>query len=180
MCNVHCLLHLTENLQEFDTLDQCSAFDFKNCLHNIKRLVRSGKNPLAQIVKRLDEAENAESQKFQKSCSHVESPKFPNNAYLLNNDACWEVVSLVSSNNESSLYLRRLYKKWKPFFDTPSDSTILEVDVVDTRHTKMIYKSEGKLCRKAILLKEQPSKSDTILMAISHVLNIFPMVIEIY
>ena len=49
--NVHCLLHLTKNLQEFDTLGQCSAFNFENYLHNIKRLVHSGKNPLAQIVK---------------------------------------------------------------------------------------------------------------------------------
>ena len=32
----------------------------------------------------------------------------------------------------------------------------------------MVYKSEGELCRKAILLKEQPSKSEAILMAILH------------
>ena len=166
--NVHCLLHLTESLQEFDALDQCSAFDFENYLHNIKRLVRSGRNPLAQIVKRLDEAENAESQKFPKSSSHVVSCKFPNNAFLLDNNVCCEVVSLVSSNNESSLYLCKLYKKWKPFFDTPCDSSLLGVYVFDTTHTEMVYKSEGELCRKAILLKEQPSKSEAILMAILH------------
>ena len=123
---------------------------------------------MAQIVKRLDEAENAESQKFPKSSSHVVSCKFPNNAFLLDNNVCCEVVSLVSSNNESSLYLCRLYKKWKPFFDTPCDSSLLGVYVVDTRHTEMVYKSEGELCRKAILLKEQPSKSEAILMAILH------------
>ena len=97
------------------------------------------------------------------------SPKFPNSACLLDNNVCYEVVSLVSSNNECSLYLRRRYKKWKPFFDTPCDSIILGVYVVDTRHTEMMYKSEGELCRKAILLKEQPSKSEAILMAVLRV-----------
>ena len=103
MHNVHCLLHLTENLQEFDTLDLSIAFNFQNYLHNIKRLVRAERNPLAQIVKRLDEAENAESQKFQKSSSHVVSPKFSNKTYSLDNNACCEVVSIVFSKNESSL-----------------------------------------------------------------------------
>ena len=96
---------MTENIQDFDTLDQCNAFDFENNLQNIQRLVCCGKNLLTQIVKRLDNAENVESQKFQKSFLHAVSPKFPNNTYLLDNNVFCEVVSIVSSNNESCLYL---------------------------------------------------------------------------
>ena len=63
---------------------QC--FYLENYLHNFKQLVCSERNPLRQIVKRLDEAENSESQIFQKSSSHFVSPKFSNNAYLLDNN----------------------------------------------------------------------------------------------
>ena len=93
---------------------QC--FYFENYMHNFKQLVSSERNSLTQIVKRLDVAENSESQKFQTSSSHVVLPKFPNNAYFLDNIVCCEVVSIVSSNNESFLYMCRLRKKMKTFF----------------------------------------------------------------
>ncbi len=53
--NVHSLLHLAENAQNFGSLDSCSAFKFESYLHQVKKMVRSGKNVLAQVANRLEE-----------------------------------------------------------------------------------------------------------------------------
>ena len=77
--NVHCLIHLADEVRNFGSLDMCSGFPFENYLQKLKRLVRSGKNPLAQIVKRLHELDGSDFDKAPKSS--VISLKAPNNAY---------------------------------------------------------------------------------------------------
>ena len=53
--NVHVLPHLAEDAMQFGQLDNFSAFPFENYLHRLKRLVKCGRQPLAQIVRRLHE-----------------------------------------------------------------------------------------------------------------------------
>ena len=53
--NVHSLLHLVDDVKEYDPLDDNSSFKYENYLQNIKRMIRSGKCPLTQIINRLDE-----------------------------------------------------------------------------------------------------------------------------
>jgi hypothetical protein len=56
--NVHCLTHLAEDAQRFGPLDNAACFPFENYLGHLKRLIKSPKNPLMQIVHRLSEKEN--------------------------------------------------------------------------------------------------------------------------
>ena len=42
----------------FGGLDNCSAFKFENCLKKIRRMVRSGRCPLSQVVKRWIQKDN--------------------------------------------------------------------------------------------------------------------------
>lgn len=53
--NVHCLVHLTEDVKKYGPLDQFSAFPFENYLGMLKRLLRKPSYPLKQVVKRIQE-----------------------------------------------------------------------------------------------------------------------------
>ena len=56
--NVHNLVHLPDDVRKFGPLDSFSAFAFENFLRSLKRLVRSGRLPLQQIVHRLIESQH--------------------------------------------------------------------------------------------------------------------------
>lgn len=56
--NNHNLIHLAEDVKQMQaSLSFISAFPFENCLGKLKKFVRSPKNPMIQIVKRLSESE---------------------------------------------------------------------------------------------------------------------------
>lgn len=56
--NVHNLAHLVDDVKRFGELESFSAYPFENQLGKIKRLLRTGNRPLAQIAKRMIEDHN--------------------------------------------------------------------------------------------------------------------------
>ena len=77
--NIHSLIHISSNALLYK--NNCSTFPFENYLHYLKRLVRSGRTPLVQIMKRLGELDNFKS--MFKDIAQEISTKRPNNAYML-------------------------------------------------------------------------------------------------
>jgi hypothetical protein len=57
--NVHCLIHLADDVRHFGPLDGISCFPFENHLGKIKRTVRRPANPLQQVVNRLAEQQTS-------------------------------------------------------------------------------------------------------------------------
>lgn len=53
--NVHNLCHLVDEVELYGELQSFSAYKFENTLGKLKRMLRSGNRPLAQIAKRLME-----------------------------------------------------------------------------------------------------------------------------
>ena len=53
--NVHCLVHLADDVKRFGSLDRFSAFPFESFLGKLKRMVRQPNLPLQQIIRRLSE-----------------------------------------------------------------------------------------------------------------------------
>jgi len=59
--NVHGLIHLSDDVKEHgQCLDNISGFPFENYLGQIKKMIRSPQFPVAQVVRRMSEFENAD------------------------------------------------------------------------------------------------------------------------
>ncbi|KAL2102150.1 hypothetical protein ACEWY4_001318 [Coilia grayii] len=143
--NVHSLLHITADAIKYGSLDNCSAFHFESYLYQLKRMVRSGRNPLVQVAKRLQE--RAQSQVL----PHVESPikmKFPNNVYMVGPTSCCEVLERTASGK----YLCRVYTDLKPYTNTPCDSRIYGTFMCGSTEIKLLERES--LQGKAVLLEE--------------------------
>ena len=53
--NVHCLIHLANDVRTFGPLQRFSSFPFENHLQSRKRLIRNSRYPLEQVIRRLYE-----------------------------------------------------------------------------------------------------------------------------
>jgi len=53
--NVHCLVHLAQDVKNLGCLDNFSSFPFENMLGKLKKLIKKPQFPIAQIVCRLAE-----------------------------------------------------------------------------------------------------------------------------
>ena len=53
--NVHCLIHLPDDVRPFGALDGISAFPFENYLRSVKKLIRKLSLPLEQVIRRVSE-----------------------------------------------------------------------------------------------------------------------------
>ncbi len=158
--NVHSSLHLAEEVREYGSLDACAAFLFENFMHKMKKLVRSGKRPLAQVVKRLSEMKKQRELELKES--PTVSTKPPNNAYVLEDGTCCEVTSA-----EQKDFLCRVYERPEALFTEPCDSRLLRVFIVNRKYTRMQVFPAERLTNSAIKLKEDETGHD-IFMGLLH------------
>ena len=59
--NVHCLIHLANDVRNLGALDEFSAFTFENKLGQLKKMIRKPQYPIQQIVYRLTEKQKSKS-----------------------------------------------------------------------------------------------------------------------
>ena len=81
--NVHSALHLVEDYLEFGPTDESAAWRFEDYLGKINRMVRSGNNPVQQIVSKiaLKQEKKIKLPPVSKTSLNL---NFPNNVYILN------------------------------------------------------------------------------------------------
>jgi len=53
--NVHCLVHVSDDVKHFGPLDKISCFPYENYLKHVKKMVRSSHLPFQQVLRRLAE-----------------------------------------------------------------------------------------------------------------------------
>ena len=116
--NVHALLHIHEDVSRFRcSLNDICCFPYENYLQQIKRLVRTGQNPLAQVSKRLVEIEHAQG-------NSTAQPKAKPQMYISSKrrDSCF----LLEDESFAFVQERR------------GDGTVV-CDVVKQRHTVDLF-----------------------------------------
>ena len=139
--NIHSMLHLAADAKEFGCPDNCSAFPFENYLHHLKKLVRSGRSPLAQIVQKLNE--NGIIRRDLTEKADKVSFKHPNKAYMLNDRACCEVMSTTPEKDEGAqMFLWRVYDHLEPYISSPCDSRLCGACRTNIRNSRMKLISE--------------------------------------
>jgi len=158
--NVHSMVHLPEQALAFGSLDACSAFPFENYLGKLKRLVRSGRRPLVQVVKRLVERPNSPLSMVT-SKSKINRP---NNAFILAEGHCCEAIEEREVDG-SQMLLCKVFEKTEPLFRDPCDSRILGCFKAQSRHSVMKLIPEWQLTRNAIMVER---RQEMIFLAILH------------
>jgi hypothetical protein len=147
--NVHSLIHLRREVELFGKLDNSSAFIFENFMQRLKRMVRSGRNPLVQVSQRIKEF-NA----FGSYCYRVPSydtqlrlfpTSSPNNCAVLSDGCCCQVVSCVGENVACIIF-----KHTEPVYSRPCDSRVLGVFKARLKSGKMKVLSGELLASKAL------------------------------
>lgn len=164
--NVHSLVHLAADSLEYGPLDEFSAFPFENYMQQIKKLVRSGRNPLVQIAKRLGEVSG---QKIDNSSNFdlITTTK-PNNNYILSNNSCCEVIDVRNNHDQSQSpsYLCRVYERTLPLFENPCDSRLISVHKVSLEQSLIRVLPMESLTKKAIMVTTHNNK--TVFMGLLH------------
>ena len=97
-------------------------------MQKLKKFVRSGRNPLAQIVRRLSEST---SENGVKGINFF--MKFRNNAYIIDAHTCCEVLD---SHDGKVLYDCSVFVRSEPFFINPCGSRTIGMYKVDERHAQ--------------------------------------------
>ena len=105
--NVHGLIHLANDVRKHGHLDQFSAFKFENHLSGLKRLIRSNRNALQQIHRRLVERQDFIEAKQNLTEPFLIGPTSPNNLILLKNKDILLVHSVNSVGDNQVLCGRK-------------------------------------------------------------------------
>lgn len=160
--NVHMMLHVADDALRFGSLDKCSGFPFENYLHKMKRLVRSGKNPLVQLVNRLNEHTYTEVEKVASEKLPI-SHKTPDNAYILNNGSCALVTARLNEAGppENRKAICVLFTEPEPVFVEPCNSKMLDIyqfpRVNRTRNGVTSIILESSIVKKAVMTEQAGS-----------------------
>ena len=131
--NIHSLIHIVDDVRKFGVLDSISAFPYESMLGNIKRKLRSGHLPLAQICHRISEGQFCYNKKQQQKENimiingSVIKPKILKNSCVLLRNKSIALVNKV----EGSLLNVSIFKNKRPAFSYPCSSEISEMFIVD-------------------------------------------------
>jgi len=100
--SVHSLIHLPRESVVHGSLENSSAWKFESFMQVLKKLVRSGKNPVAQVVKRITEQNMSAAASGclnvgKRSARNSFSTKLHNNACSLRNGYFCEIIMWISN-----------------------------------------------------------------------------------
>lgn len=143
------MLHIAKDAENFGGLENCSAFMFENYLQTLKRMVRSGRNPLIQVARRLEEKiEQKKTTTVDKISTKTQDPS----AYVLSGGQCCEVLQVADKEQR---VLCRVYSKPEPLFDNPCMSFLIGAYKYKKNHNTISWISKTELTKHAIKISTE-------------------------
>lgn len=133
--NVHSMVHLSDVASRYGCLDNYSAYPFESYMQVLKRCVRSTKNPIVQIVHRLQESELITGQTTVGLTETKVAVRavYPDNCFLLANGKYCLCRELVSNNSE---VVCEVYNRSNSWFskNLPCDSRLRGIHRVTLKY----------------------------------------------
>lgn len=150
--NVHSLVHLSQQVEEFGKLDNTSAFIFENYMQKLKRHVRSARSPVIQVVNRLAEERllnshalslpnSAHTAELQTLCSKPSD----NCCIPVEDKRCCQIVEIGKKRVKCMVF-----NISEPVCASPCDSRVTGIHKVQLASGVMKYLKRTALARKAI------------------------------
>ena len=138
--NVHMLSHIVDDCRRLGPLDSFSAFAFESMLGQIKRRIRTGYLPLAQIARRVSEGfavakEAPQNKHIDNQSIFIKDAKvtpglFKNSCVMLEDYS----VGLVSSVNNDNIIFKK-FKQKCPALSYPCSSEVIHVYLVSKKYS---------------------------------------------
>jgi len=166
--NVHAMLHIADDAEEFGCLDSCSGFPFENYLGRLKKLVRSRNKALEQLVKRIHEQERSPCNPRVSVNDQVRLER-PNNAFVSDSRKCCEALACTNEKDDqgNQQFLCRIYHQCGPLFGEPCDSRIIGAYTVHPNDCSVKVLSSVSLETPAIMI-ENWDNGNTVFLAVLH------------
>jgi hypothetical protein len=153
--NVHSLLHLPEDVRRFNcSLNDISCFPFENYMQCLKRHVRNGNNPIAQVAKRVAELSHTTSKStskcnFNKIGTVVSN--FKDSCFLLK-----DKFAFVREKRDDGRLVCDVFseRQLESFYTRPANSKLFKIVYVKDIHQRAKRRliEESQILRKAVCL----------------------------
>ncbi|KAJ8915730.1 hypothetical protein NQ315_000665 [Exocentrus adspersus] len=163
--NIHNLLHLTDDVINFGSIEMFSAFPFENKMMFIKKLIRKGDKPLQQIINRISEMKENSSSETQiptypiLKVEHSRGPLITNslgikqyericfNTFLLflhDADSCCVlddnsivIIKNIISHNQHIKIIGQKFLSLENYYTSPCESSKLNIFLVSNLNTEL-------------------------------------------
>lgn len=187
--NVHNLCHVVDEVEKFGSLISLSAYPFENSLHSLKKLVKAGPNPLAQVANRVIETEHAKDSRtlivpdnskaihVQKNAkiSKIVLPEFTltnesKNKWFLTKDQKIVGMTDVDNSDEGVLIKGKFLLHKQDFFPKPIKSSFLHIfssRINNNSSSIELYKPDTILCKMVAV----HCKKETVFIPLMHTLK---------
>ena len=184
---MHSLLHLADDAKNMNCpLTYLTAFPFENVLGKLKKMIRSGNRPLAQVCRRLHERFNVDFKKPKlppsinilkagsvdpnglqlitklKYKGLIISKKSPNNGVLLSNGTILQIKNMYKRRDENIIKIQgNVLSIKRSIYAYPCDSSIFKMWRV--KKTQIIkVRSVKSIHRKMLILNINDANTEKI------------------
>ena len=150
--NVHCLIHIVDDVKRLGCLDNFSAFAYESMLGNMGKRVRSPYKPFVQLCNRISEGYAFNREKVIKANEiHIHGkrliPGKLKDASVLLNDDEFGYISNVA--NDDCVHIQ-MYRIIEPFITKPIKSSMFKIYKVSLSDVKKIITFE-RILRKCVV-----------------------------